>query len=82
MLSLKQDEIVFAVRRSCEMKADIVAKDETETGIRALLNLGHTFAHAIEVKNNYSSKITHGDRESVEYGKSVEIGGCVIIKNI
>ena len=38
-----------------------VNKDENEKGLRMILNFGHTFAHAIEVKNNYSKKITHGE---------------------
>jgi 3-dehydroquinate synthase len=42
------DALAHAVRRSCEIKAEIVSEDETEAGVRALLNLGHTFGHAIE----------------------------------
>ncbi len=42
------DALGFAVRRSCELKARIVSADERETGVRALLNFGHTFGHAIE----------------------------------
>ena len=38
----------FAIQRSCEIKAEIVARDERESGERMLLNLGHTFGHAIE----------------------------------
>ena len=49
------DAVRKAVRRSCEVKAGIVAEDETETGVRALLNLGHTFGHALEAATGYSS---------------------------
>ena len=49
-----------AIRRSCEIKAEIVARDEREQGDRALLNLGHTFGHAIESATNYSSWL-HGE---------------------
>ncbi len=49
-----------AVLTSCQIKARIVAEDETEQGIRALLNLGHTFAHAIETLTNYQSWL-HGE---------------------
>jgi 3-dehydroquinate synthase len=49
-----------AIRRSCEIKADIVSRDEHERGDRALLNLGHTFGHAIESETNYSSWL-HGE---------------------
>ncbi len=48
--------LVHAVTRSVEMKAEIVARDETETGDRALLNLGHTFGHALEAWAGYSGR--------------------------
>ncbi|WGH78415.1 3-dehydroquinate synthase [Jannaschia ovalis] len=50
-----------AVRRSVEMKAAIVARDETEQGDRALLNLGHTFCHALEAATGYSDRLLHGE---------------------
>ncbi len=50
-----------AVRRSVEMKAEIVARDETEQGDRALLNLGHTFGHALEAATNYGDRLLHGE---------------------
>jgi 3-dehydroquinate synthase len=50
-----------AVRRSVQMKADIVARDETEQGDRALLNLGHTFCHALEAATGYSDRLLHGE---------------------
>jgi 3-dehydroquinate synthase len=43
------------------MKADIVARDETEQGERALLNLGHTFGHALEAATGYSDRLLHGE---------------------
>ena len=49
-----------AVRRSCEIKAEIVAADERETGVRALLNLGHTFGHAIEAGLGFGAWL-HGE---------------------
>ncbi|MEL6424198.1 MAG: 3-dehydroquinate synthase, partial [Pseudomonadota bacterium] len=52
---------IEAVRRSCQMKADIVARDETERGDRALLNLGHTFGHALEAATEYSDRLLHGE---------------------
>jgi 3-dehydroquinate synthase len=52
--------LTHAIRRSCEIKAEIVARDEREQGDRALLNLGHTFGHAIESATNYSSWL-HGE---------------------
>ena len=52
--------LVHAVRRSCELKARIVAGDERESGARALLNFGHTFGHAIEVGTGYGTWL-HGE---------------------
>jgi 3-dehydroquinate synthase len=49
-----------AIKRSCEIKAEIVGRDEREQGERALLNLGHTFGHAIESATNYSTWL-HGE---------------------
>jgi 3-dehydroquinate synthase len=54
------DALAYAVQRSCECKAAIVAADERETGKRALLNLGHTFGHAIETGLGYG-KWLHGE---------------------
>ncbi len=50
-----------AVRVSCEAKARIVSEDETERGKRALLNLGHTFAHALERANGFGPALLHGE---------------------
>ena len=50
-----------AVLRSVQMKAEIVARDETEEGDRALLNLGHTFCHALEKATGYSDRLLHGE---------------------
>lgn len=54
-----------AVVRSVQMKADIVARDETEEGERALLNLGHTFCHALEKATGYSGRLLHGEGVAV-----------------
>ena len=64
---LKKDSIVMGnlVSESIKTKAKIVTKDEKENGIRAILNLGHTFGHAIEAYNRYKG-ITHG--QAVIYG--------------
>jgi 3-dehydroquinate synthase len=51
----------YAVRRSIEMKAEIVAEDERETGRRALLNLGHTFGHALEAETGFGDGLKHGE---------------------
>src|SRR5690606_454647 len=50
-----------AIAVSCRMKAQIVARDERETGDRALLNLGHTFGHALEAAAGFSDRLYHGE---------------------
>jgi 3-dehydroquinate synthase len=52
--------VIHAVRRSCEIKAEVVAQDEREHGLRAILNLGHTFGHAIETAAGYGTWL-HGE---------------------
>ena len=64
LLALEPDSLVHAVRRSCEIKAQIVAADEREHGRRAELNFGHTFGHAIETATGYSGWL-HGEAVSV-----------------
>jgi 3-dehydroquinate synthase len=60
LLALDPAAIAHAVHRSCELKADVVKRDERETGDRALLNLGHTFGHAIETATGYTQWL-HGE---------------------
>jgi 3-dehydroquinate synthase len=63
----------YAVRRSVEMKADIVARDETEQGDRALLNLGHTFCHALEAATGYSDRLLHGEGVAIGCALAFEV---------
>lgn len=57
-----RDALVYAIEKSCSMKAEIVRQDEfEETGLRALLNLGHTFAHALETACQYDGRLLHGE---------------------
>ncbi|WP_119393624.1 3-dehydroquinate synthase [Salinibius halmophilus] len=60
MMALDLDACIYAIQRACEIKAEVVAKDETEQGIRAWLNLGHTFGHAIEAHMGYGQWL-HGE---------------------
>lgn len=60
LLALDAQALAHAIRRSCEIKAEIVARDEHERGDRALLNLGHTFGHAIETVTGYHAWL-HGE---------------------
>lgn len=60
LLARDPEALIYAVRRSCENKAEVVAADERESGERALLNLGHTFGHAIETGMGYGEWL-HGE---------------------
>tara|TARA_B100001057_G_scaffold337542_1_gene338318 strand:- start:421 stop:1533 length:1113 start_codon:yes stop_codon:yes gene_type:complete len=61
ILAKKSKQLSYAIKKSCEIKRYFVNKDVSENNLRMILNFGHTFAHAIEVKNNYSKNITHGE---------------------
>ena len=69
LLAGDRDARIHAIARCCRIKADIVAADECEAGRRGLLNLGHTFAHALEAEAGYSSTLVHGE--------AVAIGLCM-----
>jgi len=62
-----------AVMRSVEMKAGIVERDETEEGERALLNLGHTFCHALEKATGYSDRLLHGEGVAIGCALAFEL---------
>ena len=69
---LRQDKnIIEIIFKSCEIKLNLVRKDEKEQGERALLNLGHTFGHALETANHYSKNLLHGE--------AVIIGCCLAL---
>jgi len=61
VLAVEPEALAHAVRASVAAKARVVAADETEQGARALLNLGHTFAHAIEAHAGYADAVKHGE---------------------
>jgi 3-dehydroquinate synthase len=73
-------ERIHAVATSCRAKAAIVGRDERETGERALLNLGHTFAHALEAATGYSERLLHGEAVAVgmvlAFRLSAKLGLC------
>lgn len=68
LLNREASALAYAIEYSCRMKADIVAEDEKEAGIRALLNLGHTFGHAIEAAMGYGTWL---------HGEAVAAGTCM-----
>ncbi|MDB5453332.1 MAG: aroB [Caulobacteraceae bacterium] len=71
VLARDPEALARAVARSVEMKAEIVAEDETEQGRRALLNLGHTFGHALESETGYGAALLHG--EAVAAGQALAL---------
>jgi len=79
-LSGDSDAMVHVVAHSCRMKAGIVERDERETGERALLNLGHTFGHALEAETGFSDRLLHGESvaigTSLAFRLSVALGLC------
>ena len=68
LLARDKEALSYAIERSCINKAETVAEDETETGVRATLNLGHTFGHAIETGTGYVTYL---------HGEAVAIGTCL-----
>ncbi|GAB6141836.1 3-dehydroquinate synthase [Methylosoma difficile] len=67
LMARDKQALAYAIEQSCLNKAQIVAEDETETGLRATLNLGHTFGHAIETGMGYGEYL---------HGEAVSIGAC------
>jgi 3-dehydroquinate synthase len=65
VLQLRPDSLAHAVARSVEMKAQIVGADEKEAAARALLNLGHTFGHALEAETGYGDALLHGEAVAI-----------------
>ena len=65
VIALNEDALMHAIGVSCQTKAGIVKEDEKENGKRALLNLGHTYGHAMESVGGYDGRILHGEGVSV-----------------
>ena len=61
IFSYQRKKLIYAIKKSCKIKLFFVNKDVGEKNVRMILNFGHTFAHAIEVKNSYSKNTTHGE---------------------
>ena len=70
LLARDDAALAEAIARSCEFKADVVARDPYERGHRALLNFGHTFGHAIEAEQGYAGV----DRTALNHGEAVAVG--------
>jgi len=68
IMGLDPDALALIIRRSCEIKSAIVSKDERESGLRAVLNFGHTIGHAVETETRYARFI---------HGEAVGLGMCL-----
>lgn len=68
IMSLDKDSLIAVIRRSCEIKSEVVSMDERESGLRAILNYGHTIGHAVETATGYKKYL---------HGEAVAIGMCL-----
>ncbi len=79
LYALDEQALTYAIARCCQIKAEVVEQDEKESGIRALLNLGHTFGHAIEAELGYGNWL-HGEAVSagtVMAAKTAQLQGLI-----
>ncbi|KJY82650.1 3-dehydroquinate synthase [Vibrio galatheae] len=79
LYQLDEQALTYAIARCCQIKAAVVAQDEKESGIRALLNLGHTFGHAIEAELGYGNWL-HGEAVSagtIMAAKTAQLQGLI-----
>lgn len=72
LLARDKDSLLTVIKRSCALKASIVAQDERETGLRAVLNYGHTFGHAVETLTCYR-EYTHGEAVAIGMVQAAKI---------
>lgn len=76
LCSLDPQAITYAIQRSCELKAYVVSQDERESGLRAILNFGHTFGHAIEAGLGYGQWL-HGEAVGCGMVQAAELSALV-----
>ncbi|MCB9988928.1 MAG: 3-dehydroquinate synthase [Rhodospirillales bacterium] len=80
LLEGDRQALAKAIETSCRKKTEIVAQDERESGVRALLNLGHTFGHALEAAAGYDGRLLHGEAVAIgtvmAYNLSARLGLC------
>ncbi len=84
LYALDEQALTYAIARCCQIKADVVAQDEKESGIRALLNLGHTFGHAIEAELGYGNWL-HGEAVAagtVMAAKTAQLQGLISVEQL
>ena len=74
ILNLDNKSIMHIIKRSCEIKAEVVSEDERESGLRSILNFGHTIGHAIETATGYK-RYLHGEAVSIGMCLEAELSG-------
>ncbi|HLU04654.1 MAG TPA: 3-dehydroquinate synthase [Advenella sp.] len=77
LVALDADALAYAIARCCELKAQVVSEDEKETGLRAILNLGHTFGHAIEAGLGFGTWL-HGEAVGCGLVQAAVLSGKVL----
>ncbi|MGO3124278.1 MAG: 3-dehydroquinate synthase [Advenella sp.] len=77
LVALDADALAYAIARCCELKAQVVSEDEKETGLRAILNLGHTFGHAIEAGLGFGTWL-HGEAVACGLVQAAVLSGKVL----
>jgi 3-dehydroquinate synthase len=76
LLKREPKPLTSVIARCCEIKAEVVSRDETEGGLRAILNFGHSIGHAIEVISNYTGSL-HGEAISIGQVVTAKVSNCV-----
>ncbi|AWD32765.1 3-dehydroquinate synthase [Candidatus Kinetoplastibacterium sorsogonicusi] len=77
LINLDQNHLIYAIKRSCELKSFVVSKDEKENNLRAILNFGHTFGHAIESVLGYG-KWLHGEAVACGMIQAAELSSNIL----
>lgn len=77
LLAMQTDALIYAVQKAADIKRNVVAEDEKEHGLRAILNFGHTFGHAIEQNLDYSS-LLHGEAVAIGMQLAAELSVSVL----
>lgn len=72
LLARDKESLLTVIKRSCALKGEIVAQDEMETGLRAVLNYGHTFGHAVETLTGYR-EYTHGEAVAIGMARAARV---------
>ena len=76
IIAMEPDELIWIIRRSCELKAGVVELDEKENGLRAILNYGHTLGHAFESLSGYRGQV-HGEAVAIGMALAAKVSSAL-----